>query len=86
MDIYKCSLRVISSNHSRVRTNKMKGFCIAIPTIGEVFEIFGPPLDVEKNIRVITTTPVVSIEEMHVGKDKIIKFKTRNSLYEWKAR
>lgn len=74
----KCTFTKLSKNINAVRTKSMTGYFDRYPQLGERFVIFGKGLEVEGNIRMIHTSPVVSFEKAY----KKIVFNTENSKYQ----
>lgn len=78
-----CELQKIASNHNNVRTERTMGIADFLPSLGKIFVLFGEPLDRSygSDIRVIETTPVLSVEYC----PDFIEFKTVNSTYRLRA-
>lgn len=74
--------RLESNSSSGLRTNTVYGYFIIEPTVGQRFFMISAPLSGnEKEERQISTSEVVSIEDLTA--DRIV-FKTQNSSYELK--
>lgn len=71
-------LTKISDNKNNLRTNEIIGYCLSLPTVGKSFTIFGE--GIEFGTRMITTSLVVEMSEQD-SDEKIIIFRTQNSLY-----
>jgi hypothetical protein len=52
-----------SSNHNNLRTKSVKGMFRKKPTIGESFTIIGKSLSSAGNVRLVTTSHVVSFRQ-----------------------
>jgi hypothetical protein len=63
----------LQSNHSRLRTSEVIGFCDEMPQVGKTFQMISEPLEQSKGFRLINTNPVTEIN----GDE----FKTCNSTY-----
>ncbi len=72
------TLRKIESNHSNLRTPEVVGTATNLPEIGEPFIMYAPPIDQQASVRVIRTSPVVTVD----GTRSQTMFRTENSLYE----
>lgn len=72
------TLKRITSNHTNLRTPEMKGEFLEMPIPGKRFTIVGESLTPENNARVITTTPIKTVNYM----DGRCVFTTENSEYE----
>ena len=70
-------LTQISSSHNNVRTKKIVGECMSLPTEGKTFLMFASPLDVDRDVRILHTSELKSVRE----EDNIYYFKTQNSEY-----
>lgn len=73
----RCTLRKLHSTHSHLRTDSVAGQCVVVPAVGNPFLMFGPPLEAGYR-RVVTTTPVVTLEQ----EGRRFVFTTENSTYE----
>ena len=71
-------LRKVKSSHNKLRSDEIRGIFIDPPKIGQVFRFFSTPLTKQADIRVITTTKVLTISE----EGSNIKFETKQSEYE----
>ena len=68
----------VKSSHNNLRTTEVVGSYYAPPTIGESFTFLSEPLNDGGTIRVVTTSPVQSVEAVPGG----LRFTTLNSTYD----
>lgn len=61
-----------------LRTKLVTGVAVALPVIGDEFEMFADPLDATEGQRFIETTPVRTIKKLS---ETNWVFKTRNTTY-----
>ena len=67
----------INSNHERLRTDTVIGFCRALPHLGTQFTLFARGLTHKDTLRLVETTIVQSIEVT----ENTIEFDTTNTHY-----
>lgn len=70
-------LTKISDNSNDLRSNGVSGDFMVLPSVGERFNLVSDALVLGAGERVISTSPVLSIEEAQSG----MVFKTMNSIY-----
>lgn len=68
----------LASNHSNLRTSEIIGETVELPSEGKEFVLFGEPIDITKDIRIVHTTPIQTVEKLH---EKLYQFTTANSTY-----
>lgn len=73
----KAKLSLISSTHDLLRTDEVVGYVVGPPVTGLRFVIYAESLDSNKDVRMVSTSPVLSVEGS--------RFTTRNSVYEFEA-
>lgn len=61
-----------------LRTNSVEGEFEQLPTVGEKFIILGEPLTEGTDVRVVSTSPVVAVDD---PTQQTMFIKTENSLY-----
>ncbi len=61
-----------------LRSDDVDGYYVLPPEVGNSFRFFSAPLDEKMDIRVVTTSPVVKVEE---SVDGLLTFETLNSTY-----
>lgn len=71
----------IESNHNNLRTRSLQGWCFDLPVVGSSFTIMGQPISEGAVARVVTTSPVLSIENLDQS-SSALRFRTKNSTYE----
>lgn len=74
----KAKLTRLSSVHDNLRTNEIEGVAYE-PVLGKCFELVGPPLDPLADVRLVYTTPVLTLKVL--GHGPVYSFTTRNSHY-----
>ncbi len=77
----RCKLTRIRSTNRNLRTDEIVGGCSFKPTEGSSFVMAAEPLNPSAHVRVIETTPIVTL--IASEGEKVIEFQTRNTLYRW---
>ncbi len=78
METFNTILEKISHNPNALRTNSVIGYYLALPKIGERFEMVSKSLTEGLEARLISTSPVSSITKID---EKVTEFTTLNSRY-----
>jgi hypothetical protein len=73
----KVTLVRVRSSHNRLRTASISGWCRTLPKVGARFFMTAEPLDPQKDVRMVTTSPVSSVSR----EGDTILFDTQNSTY-----
>lgn len=83
MPQHNVRLTKVTSTHNNIRTQEIVGWCNDVPTPGESFQMFAPPLDPDAEFRMVTTTLVKSIEASQDPQGLLgpLVFRTQNSTY-----
>lgn len=74
-----CLLTQIESTHDNMRSKEVSGHCVKLPELNRPFQLMADSLDPEKDVRVITTSPVQDLR--HNTMVNRITFRTMNSRY-----
>jgi len=75
--MHKGRILKLSDNENELRTDHMDGEFKAKPKVGKRFVIMGEPLTAGASVRMISTSPVVSIAKINNGWE----LETENSKY-----
>lgn len=78
--MFNVKLTRLKSSHNIIRTDETIGTTYYLPEIGKGFTLIAEPIDEHANIRYITTSKVIEIEES-VSNKNTIRFNTLNSSY-----
>ena len=62
MEYVPVRLEKIDSNHKFLRTNIVEGISCVVPRVGECFYMLSEPIDLDKNVRVVQTSKIQSVE------------------------
>jgi len=81
MSWMKCRLTNISEN-KHLRTNVVEGWCQRMPEVSTRFMMTAESLDMKKDFRVVSTTPVNAVlAELLSPESRVVEFKTMNTHY-----
>lgn len=78
----RCRLTKEHSVHQNLRTPVIEGGCDEPPRFGRPFRMHAPPLDPDADIRLVSTTPIVTLVPAEDDADVYV-FETENSVYKW---
>lgn len=70
------------ANGTALRTETVEGQAMD-PILGQSFQLTGKPLDPQAVIRLVRTSPIISIYKEETPENISFRFQTVNSIYRW---